>query len=100
MSAIPAIREAAAEFSSQRIPGVIYGPEHGGWCGFYLPFPIGQVVGGDAAAELADRTALAILATAIEAFRPDRSFLSAHENEVIEIMQAAVKTLKPEKVIV
>ena len=94
------IRDAAAEFSRETRPGVIYGPEHGGWCGFYLPFPIQQVANGSNPNELADRTALQILVTAIEAFRPDASFLSSHELEVLEILRAAGQTLKPQKVIV
>lgn len=99
------IREAAAGFSDQRRPGVIYGPEHGGWCGVYLPFPAQQVIGDEqlrAGRVIGnpDRAALEVLAAFVAAMRPNEFDLSGMEIEVLEICKAALATLNPRKVIV
>jgi len=99
-----AIRDAAAAFSDQRRLGVIYGPEHGGWCGVYLPFPAQKVIGDEQLQDgktigNPDRAALEVLAAFVAAMRPSEFDLSGVEIEVVEICKAALATLKPQKVI-
>jgi hypothetical protein len=85
------------------VPGVVYGPENGGWCGFFLPFPLKAVCGSDVLREddetvrNADRAALRILAAAVGAMRPMAIDLTPHECEVIDILKAALRSLQSEK---
>lgn len=101
----PATRNGMAEFSGQRLPGVVYGPEHGGWVGIYLPFPAHQVIDDDGLRQgkpldNPDRAALQFLDAFVAAMRPERALLSGNECEVLEIIKAAFAAIRPQKVII